>query len=58
MYPDPSYHMQARQQDRLRSAAQDRQAAQAKAARPARRDQHGTVPRRRVLRLVWRLLPS
>jgi hypothetical protein len=51
--------MQARHHDLMKSAAQDRLAAQAKAARvQAARSANGTVaPRRRVLQLVWRLLP-
>ncbi len=55
--------MQARQHDLLRSAAQQRlaaqtRAAQVKTARLARRDDAAGGPRRRVLQLVWRLLPS
>jgi hypothetical protein len=52
--------MQARHHDLMKSAAQDRLAAQAKAARvQAARRGNGTVaPRRRVLQLVWRLLPA
>jgi len=57
----PTFHydlMQARQQDRLRSAAQRSLAAQARTARLAHRDHRAAAPRQRVLHLVWRLLPS
>jgi hypothetical protein len=57
----PAFHydlMQAKQHDRLRSAAQQRLAAQARTARRERRDHTVAAPRRRVLHLVWRLLPS
>jgi hypothetical protein len=50
--------MQARQQDQLRSAARQRLAAQAQAARRARGNGAAVAPRRRVLRLVRRLLPA
>ena len=50
--------MQARQHDLLRSAAQGRAAAQARTAGLLRRDCTAAAPRRRVLRLAWRLLPS
>lgn len=50
--------MQARQHDKLRSAARQRLAAQARAARQARDDGAAATPRRRVLRLVWRSLPA
>ena len=52
--------MKARHHDLMKSAARDRLAAQAKAARvqAARRDNGTVAPRRRVLRLVWRLLPA
>lgn len=50
--------MQARHHDLMKSAARDRLAAQAKAARVAARRDNGTVaPRRRVLQRMWRLLP-
>jgi hypothetical protein len=61
MHPAIQYElMQARHHDLMRSAARDRLAAQAKAARvqAARRDNGTVAPRRRVLRLVWRLLPA
>jgi len=53
---------QARRHDLMRSAAQDRLAAQAKAAkaqtaRRARRDDVVAARGRRVLRRIWRLLP-
>lgn len=50
--------MQARQNDKMRSAAEQRMAAQARNVRRARRDQTAAEPRRRVRRLVWRLLPG
>ena len=50
--------MQARQHDLLRSAARQRLAAHAKAARRARDNGAADAPRRRVLRLVRRLLPA
>ena len=59
MHPALHYDlMQARQHDLLRSAAQKRAAAQARAARLPRRDRTAAAPRRRVPRLAWRLLPS
>jgi len=59
MHPDFQYQLiQARQRDMLRSAAQQRAAAQAKTARQPHRDRTVAAPPRRVLRLVWRLLPS
>jgi hypothetical protein len=59
MHPAFQYElMQARQHDLLRSAAQQRLAAQARTARRERRDHTAAAPRRRVLHLVWRLLPS
>jgi hypothetical protein len=59
MHPSVQYDlMQARQQDLQRSVAQQRVAAQAKAARRPRRDRKAEAPRRRLPRLVWRLLPS
>lgn len=59
MHPALEYDlMQARQHDTMRSAAQQRLAAQARAARLARRDQTAAAPRRRMLRRVWRLLPA
>ena len=53
---------QARHHDLMRSAAEDRLAAQAKAAkaqtaRRARRDGVVAAPGRRVLQWIWRLLP-
>lgn len=58
MHPEIQYDlMLARQQDQLRSAARHRLAAQAQAARRARDNGAAAAPRRRVLRLVWRLLP-
>jgi hypothetical protein len=58
MHPSVQYDlMQARQQDLLRSAAQQRVAAQAKAGRRPCRDRKADAPRRRLPRLVWRLLP-
>jgi len=50
--------MQARQHDLLRSAARQRAAAQARTARLPRRDRTAAASPRRVLHLVWRLLPS
>lgn len=64
MHPALQYDlMQARQHDLLRSAAQQRlamqtRAAQVKTARLARRDDTAGGTRRRVLQLIWRLLPS
>ena len=59
MHPALQYDMmQARQHDLQRSAAQHRAAAQARTARPPRRDRTAAAPQRRVLHLVWRLLPS
>lgn len=59
MHPALHYDlMQARQHDLLRSAAQERAAAQARTAGLPRRDRTAAAPRRRVLRLAWRLLPS
>lgn len=50
--------MQARQQDKLRSAARKRLAARARPARQTRADGAAVEPPRgRVRRLVWRLLP-
>jgi hypothetical protein len=60
MHPALKYELiQARQHDLMRSAAGQRLAAQAQAAR--RSSDNGpavAAPRRRVLRLVWRLLPA
>jgi hypothetical protein len=50
--------MQANRHDVVRSAARRHVAAQAREARPPRRDRTAGAPRRRVLHLVWRLLPS
>ena len=50
--------IQARQHDLLRSAAQQRPAAQARTARLPRRGRTPAAPRRRMLHLVWRLLPA
>jgi hypothetical protein len=50
--------MQARQRDLLRSAAQQRLAVQARAARLPRRGRKAAAPRWRLPRLAWRLLPS
>ena len=59
MHPVLHYElMQARQHDLMREAGQQRLAAQAAAARPARRDNQAAAPPRRVLRLVSRLLPA
>lgn len=64
MHPSLQYElMQARQRDLMRSAAEQRLAKQARAvqvktARRARGDDLAVAPRRRVLQLVWRLLPS
>lgn len=64
MHPAIHYDvMQARQYDLMRSAAQHRLAAQAKAAKAeaARRTRGGdtaAAPGRRVRRLLWRLLPA
>jgi hypothetical protein len=56
MHPVFQYKlMQAKQHDARRSAAQQRLAAQARAAR---RDHASPVPPRRMRRLVWRLLPA
>ena len=54
---------QARRHDLMRSAAQDRLAAQVKAAtaqtaRQARREGTVAAPGRRVLQRIWRLLPA
>ncbi len=54
--------MQARHHDLMRSAAQQRLAAQVKASKPhtarrAHRDDAATAPGR-ALRLIWRLLPA
>ena len=62
MHPTLEHHvMSARTHDKMASAAQHRLAAEAKAARRARRDQmrDQTVaePRLRGLRRVWGLLP-
>jgi len=58
MHPALQYDMmQARQHDLQRSATRQRAAAQAKTARLPRRDRTA-APRRRMLPLVWRLLPS
>jgi hypothetical protein len=62
----PAFHndlVHARQHDLMRSAAQQRLAAQVKAAhvqeaRRARPAGTTAAPKRRVLRLVWRLLPA
>ena len=59
MYPALQYDlMQARQHDLLQSAARQRVAAQARAARRPCRDRTAAALPRRVLHLVWRLLPS
>lgn len=64
MHPAIHYDvMQARRHDLMRSAAQHRLAAQAKAAkaqaaRRTRGDDVMAAPRRRVLQLIWRLLPA
>jgi hypothetical protein len=59
MHPVLQYDvMQAIQRDQLRSAARQRAAAQARPARPPRRDRTAAAPRRRLPHLVWRLLPS
>jgi hypothetical protein len=59
MHPALQYDMmQARQHDLMRSAARQRVAAQARTARLPRRDRTAAAPRRRMLPLVWRLLPS
>ena len=59
MHPALQYDMtQAIHRDMLRSAARQRVAAQARAARQPRRDRTAAAPRRHVLHLVWRLLPS
>jgi len=56
MHPALGYDlMQARQHDRLRSAAQRRLAAQAKAAHHPRRDRAPIAPR---LRVLLRLRPA
>jgi len=62
----PAIHcdaMQARRHDLMRSAAQDRLAAQVKAAkaqtaRRARREDTVAALGRRVLQRMWRLLPA
>ena len=62
----PAFHTDmahARQHDLMRSAAQQRLAAQVKAAhvqeaRRARQADAAAAPRRRVLQLIWRLLPA
>jgi hypothetical protein len=56
------YVMQARRHDLMRSAAQDRLATHAKAAKAqtthrARGDGVVAAPGRRVLQRIWRLLP-
>ena len=64
MHPAIHYHvMQARHHDLMRSAAQHRLAAQAKAAKAqtaqrTRRDDAVAAPRRCVLQRIWRLLPA
>jgi hypothetical protein len=59
MHPALQYELtQARQHDQLRSAARQALAAQARAARRTRDSGAAVAPRRRALRLVWRLLPA
>jgi len=59
MHPALRYDlMQSRQHDKLRSAARQRLAVQLQAARRARDNGAAAEPRRRVLRLMWRLLPA
>ena len=64
MHPPLHYDvMQARHHDLMRSAAQHRLAAEAKAAkaqtaRRVRRDDVAAAPGRRVLQLIGRLLPA
>jgi len=61
MHPAIHYDvMQARHHDLMRSAAQQRFAAQAKAAKAqtARRDDVVAAPGRRVLQRIRRLLPA
>ena len=59
MHPSVQYDMmQARQHDLRQSAARQRLAAEARTTRLPRRDHTPAAPRRRVLHLVWRLLPS
>jgi len=59
MHPALQYDMvQARQHELLRSAARQRLAADARTARQPRQDRAAATPRRRVLHLVLRLLPS
>jgi hypothetical protein len=64
MHPALNYEvMQARHHDLMRSAAQQRLAAQVKAAkaqtaRRTRRGEAAATPVRRALQLIWRLLPA
>jgi hypothetical protein len=57
----PALHhdlMQTRHHDLVRAAEQRRLAAQAVTSRRASRDDTAVAPPRRMLRLVWRLLPA
>jgi hypothetical protein len=59
MHPALQYDMmQVKRQDLMQSAARQRIAAEARTAGSPRRDHTAAAPRRRVLHLVWRLLPS
>jgi hypothetical protein len=59
MHPALQYDMmQVKRQDLMQSAARQRIAAEARTAGLPRRDHTAAAPRRRVLHLVWRLLPS
>jgi len=64
MHPAIHYDViQARRHDLMRSAAQDRLAAQVKAAKAqtaprTRRGDTVAAPGRRVLQRIWRLLPA
>jgi hypothetical protein len=61
MHPAPALQydmMQAKRHDLMESAARQRRAAEARTARLPRRDHTTAAPRRGVLHLVWRLLPS
>jgi hypothetical protein len=59
MHPALQYNMmQVKRQDLMQSAARQRLAAEARTGGSPRRDHSTAAPRRRMLHLVWRLLPS
>jgi hypothetical protein len=59
MNPSLQYDlMQTGQRDRVRAVNQRRLAAQAGTARKPRRHGAAAAPQRRMLRVVWRLLPG